>query len=130
MGLSSVQFKRDARTGRFYVIEVNAGRPALNMPLAEQAGVPMLYTFYCDALGLPLPVPRHVLPPGAKWICWRTDLAASWSLMRQGRLAPREWLPSLRGSRYEAVLSWRDPMPFLLDLGRKLPALWRGGAES
>jgi predicted ATP-grasp superfamily ATP-dependent carboligase len=128
-GLSSVQFKREASSGRLYLIEVNAGRPALNMPVAEQAGVPMLYTFYCSASGLALPEAR-VVRPGAKWICWRTDLAASWFLMRRGRLTPREWLRSVRGSRWAAILSWRDPLPFALDLARKLPDLGRGAARA
>jgi predicted ATP-grasp superfamily ATP-dependent carboligase len=124
VGLSSVQFKRDAGSGRFFIIEVNAGRPALNMPLAEKSGVDMLHTFYCDAVGLPVPEKRSVTHPGAKWICWKTDLAASWALMRRRQLTFGEWVHSIRGRKWSAVLSWRDPSPFLFDMMRKTAA-WR-----
>lgn len=119
-GLSSVQFKRDRRSGEFCFIEANVGRPALNMPLAEVCGVEMQYTMYCDAAGLPLPDARHVVHPGAKWICWKRDVASAMALRRRGDITLRGWIRSIQGRKWSAVLSMRDPAPFWFDVFRKL----------
>jgi len=121
-GLSSVQMKKDAETGKASIIEVNAGRPALNMPIAEFCGVEMQMAYYCEAAGLPLPVQNGILRPGAKWICIKTDLAAAVWHWRHHDLGFADWWRTVQGPKVHAVHSWRDPAPFLLDLLRKTPA--------
>ena len=76
-------------------------------------GMEMMYTVYCDHVGLPLPVERSVRWPGAKWICWRTDLCSALSYYRRGQLSLGDWLRSVRGRRWEAEFHWNDPGPFL-----------------
>lgn len=119
-GLSSVQIKHDAKTGAYYILEVNAGRPALNMTVAELCGVELQMSYYCEAAGLPLPERRTVTRPGGKWICWKTDLAAAWCLWRRGDLDIKTWWRSVSGRKTHAVWSARDPIPFLLDMMRRL----------
>jgi predicted ATP-grasp superfamily ATP-dependent carboligase len=110
-GPSSIQFKRDPRSGVYHFIEANVGRPALNE---------MIHTLYCDAAGLPLPGARRVVRPGAKWICWKMDLASAWEHRRRGELGLSGWLRSLRGPKWHAIEAWRDPLPGLLEWTRKL----------
>ena len=57
-GLGYVEMKRDVRTGKYYIIEPNIGRPTGRSALAEAAGVEMLYTMYADKFGLSLPKER------------------------------------------------------------------------
>jgi predicted ATP-grasp superfamily ATP-dependent carboligase len=119
-GLSSVQIKRHADNGSYAIIEVNAGRPALNMPVAELCGVEMQMSYYCEAAGLPLPDAQTVTHPGGKWMCWKTDLASAWCRWRRGDLGFGEWWRSISGRKVNAVWSGSDPLPFVLDVLRRL----------
>ena len=76
-GLGYVEMKQDARTGEFYIIEPNVGRPTGRSAIAEAGGVELLYTMYCDAAGLPLPSRRVQTYSGAKWIHLRHDFQSA-----------------------------------------------------
>ncbi|MDX1645744.1 MAG: hypothetical protein R3304_01275 [Longimicrobiales bacterium] len=117
-GLGYLEVKRDARTGRHYIIEANVGRPTGRSAIAEAGGVPLLQTAYCDGMGLPLPPDRAQRYGGAKWIDLRHDLQSAFWYWRRGELGFREWLTSIRGRKSYAVLSLRDPKPFFADVGR------------
>ncbi len=115
-GLAYLEMKRDVRTGRHFIIEPNVGRPTGRSAIAEGGGVELLYAAYCDAVGLPLPeniVQRYI---GTKWIDIRRDMQSALYFMRRGELTPRRWAKSLSGPLTHAVLSRRDPLPFLVDL--------------
>lgn len=118
-GLGSIQFKRHAETGAYYIIEVNVGRPALNMPAAEACGVPMMVSYYRGTAGLPLPEDLGIKRTGGKWICWKTDLASALEHHRRGQLSISEWLKTLRGPKTSSVFSLSDPVPSVLDLFSK-----------
>jgi predicted ATP-grasp superfamily ATP-dependent carboligase len=114
-GLGYVEVKRDTRTGAHYIIEPNIGRPTGRSAIAEAGGVELLYTMYCDVLGLPLPAARTQQYGHAKWIYWRQDMRSAFHYWRRGELSLREWAASWRGRKASAVLSWSDPLPFLAD---------------
>lgn len=117
-GLAYLELKRDARTGEHLVIEPNVGRPTGRSATAEAAGVELLHTMYCDALGLPLPERRAQSYRGVKWFYFRRDLQSALYHWRRGELTLRDWAASWRGPKVEALFSWRDPIPFWADLGR------------
>jgi D-aspartate ligase len=117
-GLGYLELKRDARTGDHYIIEPNIGRPTGRSATAERAGVELLMTAYHDAFEEPLPSARTQRYEGVKWIYWRRDLQSSLVAARHGQLSPLGWWRSIRGPRVEAVGSWRDPLPFVLDAWR------------
>jgi D-aspartate ligase len=117
-GLGYVEAKRDMRTGRHYLIEPNIGRPTGRSAIAEAGGVELLFTMYCDVLGLPLPAARTQHYGSAKWIYWRNDIRSVFHSWRRGELTVRQWISSLRGRKTAAVLSWSDPVPFFADLLR------------
>ena len=112
-GIGSIEFKLDDESGKYYILEANVGRPVTRIGMTEAAGVPVIYTMYCDASGLPLPPDREQRYKGTKWISFHRDLQASWKYYRDGKLTIDGWLKSLYGVRSFAVLSLRDPMPFL-----------------
>lgn len=112
-GLGYLEMKRDAGTGEYLIIEPNVGRPTGRASLAEAAGVDLLYTMYCDAVGLELPPNRQQTYRGVKWIHLMRDLQAAIHHWRRGQLTARGWWRSVRGKKTFAVLSLRDPLPFL-----------------
>jgi D-aspartate ligase len=115
-GLGYVEMKRDHRTGRHFIIEVNVGRPTGRSAIAEAGGVELLFTAYCDAAGLPLPDRRVQRYGSAKWIYLRHDLQSAVHYWRRGELTFRNWWRSVRGVRADAVLDFHDPLPFAADL--------------
>jgi len=121
-GLGYLEMKRDARTGRHFIIEPNIGRPTGRSSIAERGGVELIMTAYRDALGQPLPEARTQRYRGVKWIYLRHDLQAAIVAFRRGELSPSGWWRSVRGPKIEAVGSWRDPLPFALDAWRTLTA--------
>lgn len=119
VGTGSMQFKRDPRTGRFVVIEMNT-RFALNFSLCEASGLDATWIHCLLAAGRP-PLPDvRVTRPGAKWICWKRDLASAAAYWRRGELSLVDWIRSLRGRKRAADLMWRDPMPTLADVWQKV----------
>lgn len=115
-GLAYVEMKRDARTGRHLIIEPNIGRPTGRSAIAEAGGVDLLYTAYCDMVGLPLPAGRVQRYVGAKWIDDRRDVQSALYFLRRGELGPVGWWRSVRGPKWHAVASRADPQPFVHDL--------------
>jgi D-aspartate ligase len=122
-GLGYLEMKRDQQTGKYFIIEPNIGRPTGRSALAEAAGVELLLTMYCDALGLPLPRNRQQSYRGVKWIHIMRDLQASFYYWRRGDLTVGNWWRSIRGQKTYAILSWRDPMPFLAALVKAVPVM-------
>ena len=115
-GLAYVETKRDPTTGRHYIVEPNVGRPTGRSAIAEGGGVELLYTMYCDATGLPLPAARVQAFTGVKWVHLRRDLQSAFVGFRRGELSVGGWWRSFRGRKVYAVFSWRDPLPFVLDI--------------
>ena len=126
-GLGYLEMKWDAHSGQYRIIEPNIGRPTGRSAIAEAGGVPLMYSMYCDLAGLPLPARREQTYRGAKWIYFKKDLASSWHYWRRGELTVRQWARSLGGHKRDAVFSWRDPMPFLLDWWTPIRDLMRRG---
>ena len=119
-GLGYLEMKRDARTGKHYIIEPNIGRPTGRSALAEASGVELLYTMYCDKAGLPLPENRTQQYRGVKWICLLEDLRSARIYWRRGELKLGDWWRSLRGKKTYADFSWSDPMPFIASLAGRV----------
>jgi D-aspartate ligase len=91
-GLGYLEVKRDARSGKHYVIEANIGRPTGRSAIAEAGGVELLYAMYCDTTGRPLPEALEQRYGDAKWIFWRQDLRSAWYYWRQGELTIGQWV--------------------------------------
>ncbi len=117
-GLGYVEMKRDERSGNYFIIEPNIGRPTGRSAIAEAGGVELVYTMYCDCVGWPLPRQLEQKYTGVKWIYLRRDVQSALHRWRQGELTPRAWWQSIRGRKTDAVFSWRDPAPFVFDLIR------------
>jgi predicted ATP-grasp superfamily ATP-dependent carboligase len=138
-GPAMVEYRYDASTGRAVLMEIN-GRFWGSLPLATAAGAPFgLATLY--ALGLRRPMPQPA--PYRAGVRARLMVPETYRLLRilfaQRRIPDRTLRFSrLRevsaylkgfadGTRYY-VWSWRDPMPFFVDIaavvGRAGQAVW------
>lgn len=117
-GLGYLEMKLDARTGQYFIVEPNIGRPTGRSAIAEAGGVELLYTMYCDAIGRPLPDNRQQQYGDVKWIHLRRDFQSAFYYWRRGELTSRQWLQSWRGRKTYALFSLKDPGPFLGDLAR------------
>lgn len=115
-GLGYVEMKRDARTGKYYIIEPNIGRPTGRSALAEAAGVEILYTLYCEKVGLPLPEQREQKYLNVKWIQIRTDLMSAYYYWKKGELSLADYFKSINGKKFYAVFSLKDPKPFFSEI--------------
>lgn len=115
-GLGYLEMKKDALSGKHYIIEPNIGRPTGRSAISEAGGVDMLYTKYCDLVGLPLPENRVQKYDGAKWIHITQDLKSAWYYRRRGELSFKDWLRSIGGRKCYAVFSWFDPLPFIVEV--------------
>ncbi len=114
-GLGYLEMKKDARTGKHYIIEPNIGRPTGRSAIAEAGGVDLLYAKYCDVVGLQLPKNLEQKYSGVKWIYFRRDFQSAFTYWRRGELSLVKWFRSLIGKKGYAVFSWSDPKPFFSD---------------
>ncbi len=119
-GLGYLEMKSDSRTGKYFIVEPNIGRPTSKSSLAEAGGVELVYTMYCDALGWDLPANRVQKYGNAKWIFLRRDFQSAFYYWRRGELTLVEWWRSLHGPKVDAMFSWTDPTPFWYDLIRSI----------
>jgi predicted ATP-grasp superfamily ATP-dependent carboligase len=122
-GLGYLEMKRDERSGKYFIIEPNIGRPTGRAAIAEASGAELLYTMYCDAVGLPMPLNRQHLYRGVKWIHLLRDFQAAFYHWRRGELTIKEWWSSIQGRKIYAIFSWRDPLPFLFAIYKAIPIM-------
>jgi len=111
-GPFKIDFKRDPRDGRWYVLEINA-RYTLWQYVGAANGVNLMRTAY-DYL---LHRERTRFPaavPSVRWIDFSLDRRAYRQLRAEGKLSTIGWLASLVVSRkLYNLFSWRDPLPFV-----------------
>jgi predicted ATP-grasp superfamily ATP-dependent carboligase len=102
-GMASIEYKRDVRDGRFYVVEPTVGRTDFQQEVATVNGHNLVYAAYCYECGASLPAVR-TLPV----TIWREPVTDRWSEQLQGAH------PSFREHPVvDAYWRWRDPAPWL-----------------
>jgi predicted ATP-grasp superfamily ATP-dependent carboligase len=144
-GLAEIEYKRDPRSGRYFLIEVNP-RHWDQHELGTRIGVNMSALAYGDLVGEPpLPViPAQIPVPSPRWIAEREALmlvarnarsavaatsgndGARTSWTRAARDAFVDIRGMFRGPRVLGILDRRDPVPgmMLIDrLARELTSL-------
>lgn len=120
-GLAQMEFKKDEKNGRYFIVETNIGRPTGRAAIAEAGGVELHYTMYCDALGWPLPENREQKYTGVKWIHFLRDIRSSAYYYKTGELTLSEWRRSISGRKVDAIFSWKDPLPFIYAVKASIP---------
>jgi D-aspartate ligase len=111
-GLVEVEFKLDPRDGQPKLLDVNPrtwGYHSLGLP----AGVDFPYLLYADQIGMTVEECKG--KPGISWIRMLTDFPTGLIDVFSGRLSLGEFIKSLWGFNTEAVFSWEDPIPGLVE---------------
>jgi predicted ATP-grasp superfamily ATP-dependent carboligase len=109
VGMASMEYKRDAASGQFRMVEPTIGRTDYQEEVATLNGVNLPYAAYCCALGLPIPAAGTVRRSSA----WRVQSEDTQSAAAQHQ-PPRSGF-----DRVDTVTDalWRgsDPMPWLVE---------------
>lgn len=74
-GMGSMEYKRDIRDGKFYMVEPTVGRTDFQEEVATVNGFNLPLAAYCYELDLPVPLPVRINPPKI----WRDAQADRWS---------------------------------------------------
>lgn len=105
-GMGSMEYKRDQRDGRFYMVEPTVGRTDFQEEVATVNGCNLPMLAYCYEMGLPLPVVKAVEPPRI----WRDAQIERWSALESGDPPDSQSASHVKMDAY-----WRcnDPRPAL-----------------
>jgi D-aspartate ligase len=107
-GIFSGEFKRDARSGEFKLLEVNS-RPWWYIEFAAHCGVDVSVLAYRDALELPVePVTSYRV--GERCVLLPQEIRAFLHTRRKGSLSLGSWLRSWVGA-VPTIFRWDDPLP-------------------
>src|ERR1041385_5800923 len=104
VGMGSMEFKRDARTGEFFMIEPTVGRVDWQEEVGTLNGVNIPLAAYLHEIGAPVPAPVSTAP-----IIWR-DRARHWKATRVNPAAA-VWRPGIQVR--DAYWRFTDPVPAL-----------------
>ena len=112
-GVFKMDFKRDARTGRWYLLEVNA-RFNLWHYLGAANGVNLAraaYDWLLEGKRAAAPAPARA---NVRWLSFELDARAFRALHAEGKLGIARWLASLAFSRkVYNLFAWTDPGPWI-----------------
>jgi predicted ATP-grasp superfamily ATP-dependent carboligase len=111
-GLVEVEFKRDARDGKYKLLDVNPRLWGWHT-LGARAGVDFSYLLWQMLHGEPIPQTQARL--GAQWIRMACDLPIVLSEILKGHLRLNDYLRTLACPTESALLSGDDPLPGLLE---------------
>ena len=118
-GMGSMEYKRDERDGRFYMVEPTVARTDFQEEVAALNGVNIPQAAYLYESGLSQVAPHKVAVPQI----WREPMCDRWSFEEGGSVADQ------RSSSHvvrDAYWRWNDPLPWVdLMTGRVLAKLGR-----
>lgn len=108
-GVVKVDMKRDSRSARYYVLEIN---PRFNLwhYLGAVSGVNLPAAAYAEQTGTPRAIASD-FSTSFRWYNVPRDLRASWHAIGRGRLSVPDLIRSYRGRPIFDLLSASDPMP-------------------
>ena len=112
-GIVEVEYKFDARNGRFKLLDINP-RLWTWSPLGGRAGMDFPYLLW--KMMQDKPMARQTAQAGVRWVRMSTDVPAAFQEMLRGRLNLGSYLRSLRGPLQFALMAADDPLPGLMDL--------------
>ena len=97
-GVVEIEYKRDARDGKYKLLDVNARSWGFHS-IGSAAGVDFPYLVYADQMGLPIEPSRA--KPGVGWLRLVSDIPTAISDLFHGSLTIGTYLRSLRATRVE-----------------------------
>jgi len=112
IGMASMEYKRDSRSGEWRMVEPTIGRTDYQEEVATLNGVNLPYAAWCTELGVPhLPVVTMQRP-----IAWHVRAEDRQSAAAQNQ-RPSEGFVGI-GQAVDALWRWSDPLPRLIQSWR------------
>ncbi len=122
-GFGEIEFKKDAETGNFYLIEVNTRTTNFNNMLYK-VGLNMPYIAYRELTGDPLEPMAITEDTGIVFWYAYEDLFAVRDYIRTGQLKLIDILKSYNKPKAYAIWDMKDPKPAFVFLGSKAKRLF------
>jgi predicted ATP-grasp superfamily ATP-dependent carboligase len=116
IGMGSMEYKKDPRSGRFVMVEPTVGRTDYQEEVATLNGVNVVRAAYRSLAGLE-PLPRQAVPALQVWVDRMGDERSK--AAQPGAAAPEE---AARARWVDALFRLNDPGPWLADMQRRLTA--------
>ena len=110
-GLAEVEYKQDALTGEYKLIEVNT-RHWDQHELGRAGGVNLTWVAYCDLTGKNPPQERGPIVP-TKWIAEDALLLHVIRNIARAEWGSVTWRQTLIGPRIYGIFHSKDPLPFI-----------------
>lgn len=109
-GFAEIEFKKDAETGQYYLIEINARITNLNS-LLYKVGLNFPYITYRELTGLPLEAKAVI--ENTNYVFWYAyeDILAIRDYIKTGQLSIGKVVSSLFKPKAYAIWSLEDPNP-------------------
>ena len=117
-GMGSMEYKRDVRDGRFYMVEPTVARTDFQEEVATVNGANLPFFAYCHELALPVPSLKPTSPPRI----WRDSQIDRWS-MEEGCAAEDEAFQ--KHKVVDAHWRWNDPRPWFDNFSSRLVNAFR-----
>ncbi len=114
IGMASMEYKRDARSGEFRMVEPTIGRTDYQEEIATLNGVNLPYAAYCSELDRPTQAPTVARRP----VIWRVRSEDVQSAAAQSQPLEQGYPP--RGEVVDALWRWSDPLPGLVRSMRRV----------
>ena len=116
-GFAEIEFKKDANTGQYYLIEINVRITNLNS-LLHRVGVNIPYITYCELTGME-PVAPKAVTTDTNRVFWYgyEDMLAVRDYIRSRQLTFGQVLRSLMKPKAYAIWDVRDPQPAFAYMG-------------
>ncbi|MDO8651350.1 MAG: carboxylate--amine ligase [Undibacterium sp.] len=105
-GMGSMEYKRDARNGRFFMVEPTVARTDFQEEIATINGCNLVLAAYCYECGIPLEPVHPVEPPRI----WRDAQADRWSFEEGDGVIDQ---PSQSHKIVDSYWRWNDPLPWI-----------------
>lgn len=109
-GFGEIEFKKDAKTGDYYLIEINVRTTNFNQMIAT-VGLNMPLIAYKDLTGQAIGKRAITEDKGEVFHYMYEDLHASRAYVKTGQLTWKDILTSYKEKRTGAVWAWDDPKP-------------------
>lgn len=113
IGMAAMEYKRDARSGAFRMVEPTVGRTDYQAEVATLNGVNLPYAAYCAALDMN-PLPSRQASRSLAWRVRSEDVPSA----RAQNQRPDEGFEAFDGIA-DAVWRWSDPMPGLVNISHR-----------
>ncbi len=115
-GILDIGYRLDPRDDKYKVLDINPRVGQAFRIFVAENNMDVIRSLYLDLTGQTQPdiIPRE----GRRWIIEDYDLISSYDYYTEGTLKFMDWIKSFKNLEEGAWFSLRDPMPFLVYIGK------------